>query len=70
MVRVGVQVWGEKKYMPCSKKEAQQHIFDKKAHGGNIKKGNKDFDVLCPLCAGNDKMQAHLLRCDHPMMVY
>jgi hypothetical protein len=42
-------VWGRRKYMPCSKKEAQQHIYDKKAHGRNISKGDKSFDPVCPL---------------------
>jgi hypothetical protein len=42
-------VWGKRKYTPCSKKEAQQHIYDKKAHGRNIKKGDQSFD-LCARC--------------------
>ena len=63
--------WGKKKAMPCSKREAQQHIFDKKAHGRNIKKGKPSFDSLCPLCQRNDEDQAHLLlRCEHPVMTY
>jgi hypothetical protein len=33
--------------MPCSKKEAQHHIFDKKSHERNLKIiGKKDFDVV------------------------
>jgi hypothetical protein len=64
-------VWGKKKYMPCSKKKAQQHILDKKSHGRNLKKGDEAFETLCPLCAQNDETQAHLLlRCEHPIMVY
>jgi hypothetical protein len=54
-------VWGRRKHMPCSKKEVQQHIYDKKAHGRNISKGDKTFDPVCPLCSCNDETQAHLL---------
>jgi hypothetical protein len=64
-------VLGRRKHMPCSKKEAQQHIYDKKAHGRNISKGDKAFDPRCPLCSCNDETQAHLLlRCKHPIMEY
>jgi hypothetical protein len=64
-------VWGRRKHMPCSKKEAQQHIYDKKAHGRNISKGDKTFVPRCPLCSCNDETQAHLLlRCEHPIMKY
>jgi hypothetical protein len=64
-------VWGKKKYMLCSKQEAQQHILDKKSHGRNLKNGDEAFETLFPLCARNDETQAHLLlRCKHPIMVY
>jgi hypothetical protein len=64
-------VWGRRKHMPCSKKEAQQHIYDKKAHGRNISKGDKTFDPVCPLCSCNYETQAHLLfRYKHPIMEY
>jgi hypothetical protein len=32
------------------KKESQQHIFDKKPHERNLKKGDDAFNPLCPLC--------------------
>jgi hypothetical protein len=64
-------VWGKKKYMPCSKQEAQRHLLDKKPHGRNLKKGDEAFETLCLLCARNDETQAHLLlRCEHPIMIY
>jgi hypothetical protein len=63
--------WSKKKRLRYSKQETQQHIFDKKAHGWNIKKGDPKFDALCPLCLHNDETQAHiLLRCCHPAMQY
>jgi hypothetical protein len=66
-----VTVYRKKKYTPCSKKEAQQHILDKKVHGRNIKKGNEEFNTLCLLCASNDETQTHLLlSCNHLKMVY
>jgi hypothetical protein len=66
-----ISLWGKKKYMPCSKQEAQQQILDKKLHGRNLKKGDEAFETLCPLCARNDETQAHLLlRCEQPIMVY
>jgi hypothetical protein len=62
--------WGKKKRMRYSKQETQ-HIYDKKAHGRNIKKGDPKFDAICPLCLHNDETQAHiLLRCFHPAMKY
>jgi hypothetical protein len=59
--------WSKKKRLRYSKQETQQHIFDKKAHGWNIKKGDPKFEAICPLCLHNDETQAHiLLRCCHP----
>jgi hypothetical protein len=63
--------WSKKKRLRYSKQETQQHIFDKKAHGWNIKKGDPKFKAICPLCIHNDETQAHiLLRCCHPAMKY
>jgi hypothetical protein len=57
--------WGKKKAMRYSKQETQRHIYDKKAHGRNIK------NAICPLCLHNDETQAHiLLRCFHPAMKF
>jgi hypothetical protein len=37
----------EKKHIKLQ--ETQQHIFDKKAHGRNIKKGDpKYYEAICP----------------------
>jgi hypothetical protein len=41
--------WGKKKAIKFTK-VAQQHIFDKKAHGGNIRKGDSTYEAKCPLC--------------------
>jgi hypothetical protein len=63
--------WGKKKAMRYSKQETQQHIYDKKAHRRNIKKGDPKFDDICPLCLHNDETQAHiLLRCCHPAIKF
>jgi hypothetical protein len=63
--------WGKKKRLRYSKQETQQHIFDKKAHGRNIKKGDPKFEAICGLCLNNDETKAHiLLRCCHPVMKY
>jgi hypothetical protein len=63
--------WGKKKRLRYSKQETQQHIFDKKAHGRNIKKGDPKYEAICPLCLHNDKTQTHnLLRCCHPAIEY
>jgi hypothetical protein len=63
--------WGKKKSMRYSKQETQQHIYDKKVHGRNIKKGDPKFDAICPLCLHNGETQAHsILRCYHSAMKY
>jgi hypothetical protein len=63
--------WGRKKAMKLSKQAAQQHIFDKKAHGRNMRKGDAKYEAKCSLCNHNDENQAHImLRCDHPAMKY
>jgi hypothetical protein len=63
--------WDKEKAMKCTKLAAQQHIFDKKANGRNIKKGDTTYEAKCPLCNHNDENQAHImLRCDHPAMKY
>jgi hypothetical protein len=44
------------------------NLYDKKAHGRNIKKGDPKFDAICPSAPSiaNDETQAHiLLRCCH-----
>jgi chemotaxis protein histidine kinase CheA len=63
--------WGKKKRLRYSKQETQQHIFNKKAHVRNIKKGDPKYEAICPLCLHNDENQAHiLLRCCYPAMEY
>jgi hypothetical protein len=52
---------GEKKRLPYSKQKTQQHIFDKKAHGWNIKKGDPKYKAICPLCLHNDETGPHTL---------
>jgi hypothetical protein len=60
-------VWGKRKYMPCSKKEATMQVFD----GRNMKKGEKSFDSTCQLCNMGEESQAYLmLRCKHPVMKF
>jgi hypothetical protein len=47
--------WGKKKAMKFTKLVAQQHIFDKKAHGRNMKKGDATYEAKYPLCNHNDE---------------
>jgi hypothetical protein len=62
-------VWGKRKYIPCSKKEATMQVFHKNANGRNMKKREKSFDSTFQLCNTGEESQAHLmLRCKHPVM--
>jgi hypothetical protein len=57
--------------MKFTKQVAQQQIFDKKALGRNIRKGDSSYKAKCALCRNTDKSQAHImLRCEHPAMKY
>jgi hypothetical protein len=62
-------VWGKRKYMPCSKKDATMQVFDKKTNSRNIKKVGKSFESTCQLSNMGKESQAHLmLRCRHPVL--